>query len=156
MHISKFWFMAKIQQLPDGALPWVWQLLMLKGEAMGPQSAIRCTSDLQDLCVLNFTWIPQAPSAPRWIRDYISEVSLCNHRDSVLKMKGERIQMFRNHSGDFFFFNLQVVYKFNTRNIASKESSLSNFEKFIFVIICGTVCQLLTYMQTKRARITHS
>ena len=58
MHLSEFWFMAEIQQLPNGALPGAWQLLMLKDEGIGPQSAIRCTSDLQDLCVLNFMWIP--------------------------------------------------------------------------------------------------
>lgn len=61
--------------------------------------------------------------------------------------------MFRNHLGDFY---QQVVYKFNTRNTASKEASLSNFEKFNFVIICGTVYQLLASMQTKNMRMTHS
>lgn len=43
--------------------------------------------------------------------------------------------MFRNCSRDFY---QQVVYKFN-HNIASKDSSLSNFEKLIVVIIYGTV-----------------
>lgn len=68
-------------------------------------------------------------------------------------MKVVRIQMFRNYSGDFY---QQVVYKFKTGNIASEDSSLSNFEKFIFVIICDTAYQLFTDTQTKQARITYS
>lgn len=134
-------------------LEYSWQLLMLTDEGIGPQSAIRCTSDLQDLCVLNFTWIPPAPSMLPRIRDYISGESLSNHGDSVLKMKEVRIQMFRNYSGDFY---QQIVYKFKTGNIASEDSSLSNFEKFIFVVICDTAYQLLAYTQTKQARIAYS
>lgn len=72
---------------------------MLKDENIGPQSAIKCTSDLQDLCMLNFSaWIPHFPSMLHRIRDYISGESLCNHGDSVLKMKEVRIQIFRNYS----------------------------------------------------------
>lgn len=66
--------------------------------------------------------------------------------------------MFRNYSRDFY---QPVVYKFKTRNIASKDFSLSNFEKFIFVIICGAVYQLLASpsqkkKEKKKARITYS
>lgn len=134
-------------------LEYSWQLPMLKDEGIGPQSAIKCISDLQDLCVLNFSmWIPQPPGMLRRITDYILGKSLCNHKDSVLKMKEVRIQMFRNYLRDSY---QQVVYKFQTRNIACKDSSLSNFEQVIFVIICGTVYQLLL-TKKKKARITHS
>lgn len=108
-----------------------WQLLMSQDEGLGPQSAINCTSDLQDLCMLNFMWILHTPSRLHRIRDYISGKSLCNHRDSVLKMKDVRTQVFRNYLREFY---QQVVYKFKTRNITSKDSSLSNFEKFTLVL----------------------
>lgn len=57
--------------------------------------------------------------------------------------------MFRNYSRDFY---QPVVYKFKTRNIASKDFSLSNFEKFIFVIICGAVYQLLASPSQKKKK----
>lgn len=61
-------------------------------------------------------------------------------------MKEVKIQMFRNYSRDFY---QQVVYKFKTKNIAFKDSSLSNFDKFTFAIICGNIYQILVQEKKK-------
>ena len=61
-------------------------------------------------------------------------------------MKEVKIQMFRNYSRDFY---QHVVYKFKTKNTAFKDSSLSNFDKFTFAIICGTIYQILVQGKKK-------
>lgn len=87
-----------------------WQLPMLKDKGIGPRSAMKCTSDLQDLYALHFSmWMLNAPSMLHRIGDYLPGKLLCNHGDSVLKMKAVRIQMFRKCSRDFFFFFLRLV-----------------------------------------------
>lgn len=67
-----------------------------------------------------------------------------------MKMKEVRIQMFRNDSRDFY---QQVVYKFKARNIASKDSRLSNFEKIYLCHDWWYYLSTLSYKKTPKVRI---
>lgn len=108
---------------------WSRQLLMLKHKNIGPQSAIKWTSDPRDLCVLHFsTWIPMLPAC--YPKQEITFQGNCLQSWRQCFENEGRIQMFRNYSGDFYRW---VVYKFKTKNIASKDAACPILKNCIFL-----------------------